>query len=85
MGMNKLKEIMGIFSRFHKDETPVAIIQNGSLPNQKMGIGTVSNITSIAREKRLGSPAIIVIGEVVKVAQKEEFMATILEQLEKKA
>ena len=85
MGMNKLKEIMGIFSRFQKDETPVAIIQNGSLPNQKMGIGTVSSITSIAREKRLGSPAIIVIGEVVKVAQKEEFMATILEQLEKKA
>lgn len=85
MGMNKLKEIMGIFSRFHKDETPVAIIQNGSLPNQKMGFGTVSTIAAVAREKRLGSPAIIVIGEVVKVAQNDELMATILEQLEKKA
>lgn len=84
MGMNKLREIMGIFSKFHKEQTPVAIIQNGTLPNQKIGIGTVSSILAIAREKRLASPAIIVVGEVVKVSQQEEFMATIMEQLERK-
>lgn len=84
MGMNKLQQIMDIFSKFQKDHTPVAIIQNGTLPNQKMGVGTVSSITKVAKEKQLGSPAIIVVGEVVKVSQQEEFMATIMAQLDQK-
>ncbi len=84
MGMTKLKEITKIFSRHEKQDIPVAIIQNGSLPNQKMGIGTVATIAEIAQQKKLGSPAIIVIGEVVKVAEQEEFMATVMEQLQAK-
>ena len=84
MGMKKLAEIMSIFSKFQKNNTPVAVIQNGTLPNQKIGVGTVSSITKVAKEKQLGSPAIIVVGEVVKVSQQEEFMATILAQLDQK-
>lgn len=84
MGMHKLEEIMAIFSKFKKDQTPVAVIQNGTMPNQKMGVGTVSSIVKVAREKQLGSPAIIVVGEVVKVSQHEDFMATIMAQLDQK-
>ncbi len=84
MGTNKLREIMDIFAAFHKDDVPVAIIQNGTLPQQKIGIGTVASICKVAAEKKLGSPAIIVIGEVVRVSQHEELMASILSQLERK-
>lgn len=66
MGMSKLYEIISIYSSFGKQNTPIAIIQNGSLPEEKIGIGKISSIASIVSKKQLGSPAIIVIGAVVE-------------------
>lgn len=68
MGLNKLREIMALFSELGKDETPVAVIQNGTLPTQKNVIGTVSSIVSLVEEEGLGSPGIIIVGNVVKFA-----------------
>jgi uroporphyrin-III C-methyltransferase len=65
MGMGKLSEIVQIFSNEGKSETAVAIIQNGTRVNEKVGIGTISTIESIVEEKQLSNPAIIIIGEVV--------------------
>jgi uroporphyrin-III C-methyltransferase len=66
MGLNKLEEIMTIFSDHGKKDTPVAVIQNGTLKDQKRVIGTVSSVVDLVKQEGLGSPAIIVIGEVVK-------------------
>jgi uroporphyrin-III C-methyltransferase len=67
MGMNNLERIMDLFKKEHKGETPVAIIQNGSLPNEKIGLGTVNSIQDVVKAQSLGSPAIIVVGEVVRL------------------
>ncbi len=67
MGMTKLKEITEIFIREGKSNLPVAIIQNGSLPDEKMAIGKIHNIVSLAEAQQLSSPAVIVIGEVVQL------------------
>ncbi len=64
MGMHKLTEIMKIFAQHGKEDTPVAIVQNGSLPQQKIGVGTVSNIVDTVAQQKLGSPAIIIVGAV---------------------
>lgn len=66
MGMSKLEEIVAIFQKENKGETPIAIIQNGTTANQKTGLGTVNTISEVVAQKKLSSPAIIVIGEVVK-------------------
>jgi len=66
MGMGKLDEIVSIFSSEGKRDTPVAIIQNGTKKNEKFGIGTINTISQIVKNKELSSPAIIVIGEVVR-------------------
>lgn len=66
MGMHKLSEIVKVFSEENKQDTAVAIIQNGTRINENVGIGTISNIQQIVEEKQLASPAIIVIGDVVK-------------------
>jgi uroporphyrin-III C-methyltransferase len=66
MGMGKLNEIVKVFLRENKQDIPVAIIQNGTTENEKFGVGTIETITQIVAEKQLSSPAIIVIGEVVK-------------------
>ncbi|WP_343487618.1 uroporphyrinogen-III C-methyltransferase [Allomuricauda sp. d1] len=66
MGMGKLDEIMALFQSEGKSETPVAIIQEGTTLNEKLGIGTVATIEAKVREQQLSNPAIIVIGDVVK-------------------
>ena len=64
--MSKLDEIAAIYSAAGKGEIPAAIIQNGTLPTQKIGLGNVSSLPKIAAEKDLHNPAILVIGEVVR-------------------
>ncbi|MER3373914.1 MAG: uroporphyrinogen-III C-methyltransferase [Allomuricauda sp.] len=69
MGMSKLGEIMQLFKEEGKQHTPVAIIQNGTTENEKVGIGTVASIEHKAKEQQLANPAIIIIGEVVNHRQ----------------
>jgi uroporphyrin-III C-methyltransferase len=66
MGMGKLQEIVTIFSKERKQNVPVAIIQNGTTKDEKFVLGTIETICDIVEEKQLSSPAVIVIGEVVK-------------------
>lgn len=68
MGLRKIEEIMTLFVAEGKGETPVAVIQNGTLPNQKSIVGTVETITALIAQETIGSPAVIVIGEVVRCA-----------------
>jgi uroporphyrin-III C-methyltransferase len=70
MGMNKLDEIISIYQNNRTDDLPVAIIQNGTKNNEKKAIGTVSSIAKLVEQQQLSSPAIIVIGEVVKNTSK---------------
>ena len=66
MGMSKLDEIVRVFSKENKQDTSIAIIQNGTREEENVGIGTIETISSIVAEKELANPAIIVIGDVVK-------------------
>lgn len=65
MGMSKLNEIVSIFEAENKQDIPVAIIQDGTTENEKFEFGTIKTIEQVVLEKKLASPAIIVIGEVV--------------------
>jgi uroporphyrin-III C-methyltransferase len=67
MAMSKLEEIMDIFAGYGRSETPVAIIQNGTTSNVKMVIGTVRDIQFKAQYQGLSNPAVIVVGDVVKL------------------
>ena len=80
MGMSKLTQIIDLFQKESKGETPVAIIQNGTTAQEKIGVGTINTIEQVVAQQQLSSPAIIVIGEVVKESNKlkgfyEEFIA----------
>ncbi|BDS13798.1 uroporphyrinogen-III C-methyltransferase [Aureispira anguillae] len=65
MGLKKLAEITSLLRKHRKHDTPVMVIQNGSLANEKVAIGTIKNIAKSVHEKNIQTPAIIVIGEVV--------------------
>jgi uroporphyrin-III C-methyltransferase len=51
-------------------ETPAAIIESGTLRNQRTLIGKISTIAKDAEEKQVKPPAVIVIGEVANLGRK---------------
>ncbi|HNO70820.1 MAG TPA: uroporphyrinogen-III C-methyltransferase [Bacteroidia bacterium] len=67
MGIKKLHEIIEVYKSAGKSKIPIAIIQNGTLPNEKTIIGTIDTIAEIAQLNNIQSPAIIVVGEVVRL------------------
>lgn len=81
MGMHKLGEIMALFAKAGKPETPVAIIQNGTLPEQQTVFGRVDTIVDRAAERQIDNPAIIVIGEVAGLAATSNESLTALNSL----
>ena len=66
MGMHKLSEIVAVYQANMTDDLPIAIIQNGTRKDQKKVIGTIATIAALVKDQQISSPAIIVIGEVVR-------------------
>jgi len=50
-------------------KTPVAVIQEGTTPQQKMITGNVSNISKLVTQKKIRPPSIIIIGKVVNLSK----------------
>jgi len=65
MGYSKLQQILSLYQENGKGNLPIALIQNGSLPNERIAVGTVNTILEEVHKNLLGVPAIIVLGEVV--------------------
>lgn len=69
MGMSNLANIShNLIINGKNPHTPVAIIQWATQWRQKMVISNLKEITTAAAQKGLSSPALIVIGEVVKMS-----------------
>jgi uroporphyrin-III C-methyltransferase len=66
MGLAKIADIAAAFAAAGKNEMPIAVIQNATLPSQKVIKGTMADIAAKVSEAGTGSPAIIVAGEVVR-------------------
>ena len=81
---NKEEEIMQILKNNGKQDMPVAVIQNGSLASQKIALGHVNTIVQEVQQKQIVSPAIIVVGEVVKLHKnfvREAFLQMIMDSV----
>jgi uroporphyrinogen III methyltransferase/synthase len=71
MGMKNLQYIVDNLVTHGRDpKTPIALIQWGTRTDQKVVTGTLKDIVSRAKEAQVGPPAIIVVGEVVKLREK---------------
>ena len=70
MGVANLDAIVrGLLEGGLPAATPAAAIQNGTLPSQKSVVTTLSELGDAMAHAGIGSPAVIVIGEVVRLAQ----------------
>ncbi|HEV2087354.1 MAG TPA: SAM-dependent methyltransferase, partial [Cryptosporangiaceae bacterium] len=47
--------------------TPVAVVQEGTMPGQRQVIATLEDVAAVVGQAGLGPPAIVVVGDVVRV------------------
>ena len=50
-------------------ETPVAVISSGTLPDETIVVGSLASITDLVASSPIVSPAVIIIGDVVRVRE----------------
>jgi uroporphyrin-III C-methyltransferase/precorrin-2 dehydrogenase/sirohydrochlorin ferrochelatase len=69
MGVGQLRESASALGKAGLPAgTPVGIVENGYLPNQRVTIGTLGSIADQAEAAGVANPAVIVIGDVVRVS-----------------
>ncbi|WLA13208.1 uroporphyrinogen-III C-methyltransferase [Xanthomonas translucens] len=49
-------------------DTPFALVENGSRPEQRVVVGTLADLPDTARAHQVGSPALLILGEVAALA-----------------
>ncbi|NKI97397.1 uroporphyrinogen-III C-methyltransferase [Rhizobacter sp. SG703] len=63
--------------------TPVAVVQHASQPQQRHGVGTLDDLCGLIEREQLGSPAIIIVGEVLRGLQaRDELPGNVRESLQ---
>ncbi|AZQ59234.1 uroporphyrinogen-III C-methyltransferase [Maribacter sp. MJ134] len=65
MGVRKLMEIVKEVSRYRGSQTPIAVIQNGTMRNEQCTVATLEGIQELSNGIDVTKPGIIVIGNVV--------------------
>ncbi|WP_178945623.1 uroporphyrinogen-III C-methyltransferase [Kocuria sp. TGY1127_2] len=70
MGVTRLSETASrlIDAGRRPSSTPVAVIERGWTPEQRTTFGTLSTIGKVARERGVRAPAVIVVGDVVRLS-----------------
>ncbi|WP_262248191.1 uroporphyrinogen-III C-methyltransferase [Parapedobacter soli] len=70
LGYDKLPEIVSLYQAEGKGRLPVAIIQNGSMENERVAIGIVNTIVEVAEEKQIDTtgPVLLVFGSTVELS-----------------
>lgn len=51
-------------------DTPAALVENATLPEQRVVTGTITNLPALALEHHVQPPALLIVGEVVKLQGK---------------
>ena len=69
MGVSTLPRVVrSLLSNGRDPETPVAVIQEGTLPTERVVSGTLASISRLTAIEEIRAPATIIVGEVVRLA-----------------
>lgn len=80
MGVSKLPEIVSIYQKLGKEDTPIALIQKGFWEEEQGVRGSIKDIENRVAEAKISNPAIMVIGEVARNKAFEEILTQIPSQ-----
>lgn len=63
MGIGRMKENTDELMKYRDPETPACVIENGTLPNERIIFGTLETIAN----KDINTPAILIVGNVIEI------------------
>lgn len=66
MGVRELPAIEAGLRQGLGDDTPVAVVQHASLACQRHGVTVLSDLCQLVQRQGLGSPSVVVVGDVLK-------------------
>jgi uroporphyrin-III C-methyltransferase len=66
MGVSTVQELQAGLLGALPATTPVAVVQHASLPTQRQALGTLGGLAALVHEHGLGSPAIMIVGHVLR-------------------
>ncbi|AKJ29948.1 uroporphyrin-III methyltransferase [Caldimonas brevitalea] len=66
MGVSQAGQLQAGLLSALPPHTPLAVVQHASLPAQRHAVGTLGGLTHLIESEGLGSPAIIVVGDVLR-------------------
>lgn len=73
MGVKNIPDITrSLVDNGRDPDTPVAVIERGLRPDQRVTIGNLRTIADISKSRNVRPPAIIVIGDVVRLYREDE-------------
>ncbi len=71
MGITNIGAIVSaLLERGRSPATPVAVIRWGTRPQQRTVVGTLEDIAGLVERERINPPAVIVVGEVVRLRER---------------
>jgi len=84
LGYEKLSQIVEIYQQAGKGKLPAAVIQNGSMANEKIAVGLVNTIAETAEEKQIDGtrPVLLIFGQAVALHQDFQSIQRFFDQLE---
>ena len=74
MGLSKVGEIAdGLVAAGRDRKTPAAVISHATTPQQQVCVGNLETIAELKGERQLTSPAMVVVGDVVRLREQLNF------------
>lgn len=69
LGFEQLSDIVGLYKNIGKGRLPVAVIQNGSMKNERIALGLVNTIEEVVEEEGIDNsgPVLLVFGQTVSL------------------
>ena len=66
MGLTALQSICEqLIERGWEADTPAALVERGTLPDQRVHVATLASLSDTAQAAQAGAPALIIVGEVI--------------------
>jgi uroporphyrin-III C-methyltransferase/precorrin-2 dehydrogenase/sirohydrochlorin ferrochelatase len=82
MGVAQLSRIVArLLDAGASPHLPAALVERGSLAEQRVARGSIGTIVEIARERKIAPPAVLIVGEVASLARGDDECTELAQQL----
>jgi len=86
MGVAQLPRIVAkLLESGASPHLPAALVERGSLADQRVARGSIGTIVDIARDRKIAPPAVLIVGEVASLARDDEELIAAADQARQSA